>query len=231
MQTTAFIDKLTKRTAATQDRIEALSIANSVQNYILGGECPLQRVQPDPLLHTVDSQYSYVASTSIFDDDGVLIGDIRSVRRVYALDTRVAARDVNWPLLEYGYKPKFGDRGIALDVPIGAPPSRNALSADCKIKWPRPQNPKDTTTLWRVECFTWPQQLTSENIPLSIPDEDVLPLLMRGCLEYIEEQEYGAGGWPSQAFKEALADFNERWASVVVQPAEQTENVTPYRPC
>lgn len=231
MQTTAFIDLLTKRIAATQDRPGALLIANQVQNYVLGRECPLSRIQPDPLLRTVDGQYSYVASSSIYDDDGVLVGDIRSVRKVYALDTRMVPADTHWPLLETGYKPFFGDRGRELIVAIGCIPSRNPNSADCLIKWPRPQNPKDTTTLWRCEAFRWWPQLVSERVPLSIPDEDVLPVLMRGCLEYIEEQEYGQGGWPSQAYMKALEEFDSKWAAIVIQPAAQTLGITPYKDC
>ncbi len=161
----------------------------------------------------------------------MLVGDIRNVRRVYALNTRQNPPGINWPQLSYGYQPFFGDLGTELKVPIGCKPSINPKSKDCLILWPRPHNPKDTTGIWRCEAFKWHPQLIGEKVPLSIPDEDQLSVLMHGVLEYVEEQEYGSGGWPSEAFKQEVKEFNEKWAAIIIQPAGQTEGITPYKDC
>lgn len=242
MQTSQFIDLAVKRIVASLSRADILVYTNQVQNFILGRDCPVSRVQPDPYFTTVNAQYSYEASNYLYDsterDPGSLVGDVRNVKRIYRLTSPNCVPDVwwpetgvDWPYFAAGETVFFGDWGQEYRANIGVIISKNPDSEDCVIKWPNTYNPHDSTKRWRAEVYKWPTQLLSESVALSIPDEEVLTLLLPGLMEYVEANEYGNGAFPSQQFIAKLQEFDEKYKIETLQATVQPAGRVPYRSC
>lgn len=225
MLTSKLIDVIMSRAAASTTRAQALLFLNEVQNFVCARRTPISRVQPDPILKTVDGVLSYAASSSIVDDSGNPVGDVYTVSRVYregGCVTSLYSRDER--LFE-------GDQGSEVEIGVGVIPSKGPNLGDCKIVWPRHTPPKTTNGLWRCEVYLWPAQLDSEQIPLTVPADAHMTLLLQGVMEQIEMQEYGRGDWPSQKFMLALEAFDNKHSVDVIQPGVQTANQIPYRAC
>lgn len=224
MRQSKLIDKIMARTAASVTRAEVREYLNDVQNFILGRPTPVSRVQPDPILRTTEDVLRYTANTSIVDDNGDPVGDICLVRRVYRTGLDVSLYSPDERVFQ-------GDQGNEVDIGVGCVRSIEPGADDCQIVWPARTPPKTTTDQWRCEVYIWPAQLDSEQIPLSVPADGQLSLLMMGVLEQVETQEYGRGDWPSAKFMQAMEDFDNRHSTDVFQPGVQTNNQIPYRSC
>lgn len=244
MQTSSFIDTVFRQTGGAGTRAVLLSVTNQIQNFILGRDCPFMRVKPDPYFVTQDNVFNYVASNTLFDASdttvGALVGDVRSVRRVYRIDTVVNTPNWFFPDGYYpfitvnpGEDPFFGDRGTEMIVKIACVLSRNPMSSDCLVKWPTMYPPAFSSqpTRFKSEAYLWPTQLLSENIPLTMPDEFCLSLLLNGVMEFMEQEAFGKSDWPSKRMQDQLIEFDSRYDIETRQDQVQTPGRVAHRNC
>lgn len=196
MTTAEFVTLLLEEVGAGWTRPRALEVANDVQNEELGCAIDLMRVKPDPFVATTDAVYTYAASSFLYNAttgaQGSLIGDIRDVKEVYRLPSAQSLDDLT-PLDPTSDKPQYieyhNPRRVIARVDVI--PSIEPDSTDCTLKWWEQYNPGTTTITWRAVAYTWPSQLTSENVALKMPADFQRTLLLWGCLRHMERREYG----------------------------------------
>lgn len=199
MQTSQLIDIVIKYSGAQLTRPEALIYLNNAQNQLLVGENRLMRVYPDPFITTVAGTFQYVASNALFSSVGDVKGtetfDIYNVSQVYSFDNG------NSFLYRYGgYSGTYSSRpytavsAVATDQvnsPVDVVKSIEPNSDDCLITWWGENDPGATTVDWRCECYRYPNQLSSENIPLEIPSQFQDTLLLWLVLKRLGIRQFG----------------------------------------
>ncbi len=242
MNTSQFITFLLENCAATLTRQRALFYVNQAQNKILGTNHPSTRVQPDPYFDTEDDVYSYVANLHCRTADvprvpGSLVGDVRSITRIYAFLPRGCGVWGYWGAgcwfgaWDCNVRPErvqYGNGEWTLDARWAVVQSNEPGQADCLIKWQKPNNPGLTTVRWYAETYLWPTQLTSENVPLAIPADFQTDLLLEATLAIIERREYGRADYSREAFEADLKRFGDKYSSTGVQ---ELTGLVPYREC
>lgn len=217
MLTSAFVTMVADEVGAAWTRAQILDVMNDCQNEILGEDCGLMRVRPDPFLTTADATYSYVASTSLFDSSantkGAAVGDVRTVRKVYSYNNSVSIFD-NQTLDPASEKPnqvEFTQTKDLVTMRMDVIDSLGPNLADCTIKLYATNNPGVTTISWRAECYLWPNQLTSESIALSIPADFQRSLLLFDVLKILERREYGRSDAAMQTYEMYRKKFRRRY--------------------
>lgn len=205
MTTSQFVEHLLRSSGGSVSRSEMLQLINMAQNEILSNDTNLTRVKPDPDLATTDGVYSYE-----------LAQNIRSVRRVYVNLGYTTSYDgelmSSW---KGGYNRKDGSYVREVPVMTKDSSSPNAASGSrATVIWPSDRNPGDSTTTYKLEQYTWPEQLSSENIAMTIPDQFLMTLVKsRVMLELVESQYGNDVYWSAdRKYKSQLKDFL-RWAS------------------
>lgn len=178
-------------------RQRALEVVNDVQNEELGVDLDIMRVKPDPFVETVDGEYSQAASTSLYDSSdgtqGALVGDIRTVRKIYRLPASSTLDNLT-PIDPANDKPQYVDFDPTpqrIVARVDVVDSKKADNEDCILKWWEQYNPGDTTITWRAWAYTWPDQLTAETVDLTMPEDFQRTLLLWGCLRHMERREFG----------------------------------------
>ncbi len=231
MNTKAYLTWLAPYVSATLTRTQLLQYVNLAQNKILGSNHPITRVQPDPYFETLDDTYSYVANLHCRTanrprEAGELVGDVRSITRIYALlpngcgiwgywgnNCWFGAWDCNVRPEQFSY----ANGEWSLDARWALVNSSEPMSNDCLIKWQKPNNPGVTAVRWYAETYLWPQQLLTENVPLTVPEDFQTDLLLEAVLSLIERREYGRDDFPRAAYEEALKRFRDKYANTPVQ--------------
>lgn len=212
-----FIEIMLKEVGAEFSRTNLREITNRGQNEILARDCQVMRVRPDPFITTVDSTYSYVASSSIYDSStgakGALVGDVRLVKEIYSFDSSVGIFDYQTldPTSDkpnqFLSQPSVERVSTRIDCIQSVKPD----SSDCVIKWWEGNNPGATTVTWRCVCYKWPTQLTSESIALSIPEDFIDTLLYHAVMRRIRRREYTTEGESFQTYEYYLKEFRDRY--------------------
>jgi hypothetical protein len=197
-----------------------MQATNRAQNELLGMDCQLTRVKPDPFFATTSGTYSYAASSTLYVSttgaQGSLVGDIRAVRELYIDTTNMSsldelALDTNFTrVTEVETRPTENRVKVRFD----ATDSLGAGLADCTIKWPAMYNPGTTTIAWRAVAYTWPTQITSEAIALSVPEDFQHSLLFLHVLKHIERREFGRNDDAEIMYQRALSRFRLKYSKM-----------------
>lgn len=207
--------------AWSRDRIrESL---NRAQNELLGGDCQLMRVKPDPFFATLAATYSYTPATCLYDAttgaQGSLVGDVRAVRAIYIDSSDMDT--IDQLSLDTGFRRvvegDFRPRETRAQITFDETDSVGAGLSDCSVKWPALYDPGATTIIWRAEAYLWPAQLLSEGFPLSIPEDFQESLLLQHVLKSIQRREYGKGTDAVADYKEARSKFNVKYSKMKSQ--------------
>lgn len=228
MLTSAFITLLQENFGAALTRTKLLEAVNRAQNEILGVGCQLMRIKPDPFLTTVLGTYTYQASDALFDAStgakGAAAGDIRAVRAIFIDTTNLSsidqlALDTNFTRITYT---EVLPRENKVHIKFDSTDSLGPLLDDCVIKWPALYNPGATTITWRAEAYKWPNQLTSESIALSVPEDFQESLLMEKVAQRIERREYGRDDDRAAAFRAENSRFRLKYNKMPSQSGDLT---------
>ena len=203
MTTSQYITWLLDRTGNTVSRTDMLFLVNLAQNEIASEDCYFFRTKPDPYLSTTDETYTYTLAASV-----------RRVARVYALSTN---SNFNISYLSYNgfnvgtdYKsPKFNDRFASpeVEIPVDTVESVTADSGDAQVIFPAENNPGTTTSVYLMEQYVWPTQLSSESISISIPEGHQTKILYYKILRLLEEQEYGNASYSAEKEERAMKEW------------------------
>lgn len=214
----AFITLVQEEVGSAWSRDRIREATNRGQNELLGIDCSLMRVKPDPFFATTDSIYTYAASNYVYvattGAQGSLVGDIRAVREIYLESSNLAA--IDQLSLESDFSratelvqlPRENRVRILPDYQDSAGP----LLADCNVKWPSVYNPGTTTTTWRCKAYTWPTQLTSEGIALTMPEDFQESLLLLHILKNIRRREFGKSD--QSEYKEERSRFRLKYSKM-----------------
>jgi len=231
VETLEFLNRVIENTAASLSVEDARKYTNDAQNVILGPEHPMMRVQPDPYFTTTKDIFSYVASLACKNADtlepGAVVGDIRSIARIYSLSPRCGV----FPLVMAGWSPRpqrigVGRGEVWLDARFALVKSKKPVAQDCLIKWDKSNNPGDTTKTWFAEAYLWPRQIISTNIPLTVPDNYQTGILLETVLAMVEKRSYGRAGYSREEYLYDISQFQSEYANDATQ---EDRNFTPFR--
>jgi hypothetical protein len=84
-------------------------------------------------------------------------------------------------------------------------------ASDCTVKLYSTNNPGATTTVWRATAYLWPNQLTSENIALSVPADFQDTLLFMEVIKRLERREYGENNFSFQQSEYYRKKFRRKY--------------------
>ena len=217
MLTAAFVTMVSDEIGAAWTRTQILDVMNDCQNEILGEDCGLMRVRPDPFLTTADATFSYGASASLFDSSantkGAAVGDVRTVRKIYSYNNSVSIFDAQTldPASEKPNQVEFTQTKDLVTMRMDVIDSLGPTLADCTLKLYATNNPGATTVSWRAECYLWPNQLTAESVALSIPADFQRSLLLFDVLKILERREYGRSDAAMQTYEMYRKKFRRRY--------------------
>jgi hypothetical protein len=179
-------------------------------------------MNPDPFIHTTAGTFLYTASSAIFSGvDNATQKDIRVVKRVYTYNVR------NTRNFAYGGWDRLSHRPDSFvnayssdetDLSFDGMPSISPSSSDATVSFWRENDPGTQTEDLRAVAYFWPNQITSENIQLMIPDNFQRLLLKAGVLRDLEATEYGRGDNWDDVFEKQLVKF-DLWANGITVTA------------
>ena len=93
----------------------------------------------------------------------------------------------------------------------------------CTVRFPVEMDPLDTTDTYLLEAYTWPAQLTSESVEMTLPDHWVTSLLYYAIKAKIEESAYGVDIYNDPKLTKLLSSLLTRQANApkATQPRRQ----------
>ena len=199
MTTPQLIDMIIEYIGSELTRPRALVYLNNAQNSLLLNNNRLMRIFPDPFLTTVAGTFNYVASTSIFSSDGNTKGvdqfDVYNVQKIYSFskDNSIFFRynGVGNSTSSRQYRALNNRASDEVNAPADTIKSIAANSEDCLIKWWGENDPGATTEDWHCEAYRYPNQLTTEQIPLETPVKWHDTLLLWMVLKRLGIRQYG----------------------------------------
>lgn len=223
MRTSQYISWLTQRIAGNLfSRQQLLDAVNQAQNEILGRDIKYMRLNPDPFIQTTAGTFLYTASSAIFSGvDGVSQYDIRKVQRVYTYNVRKTRNFAYGGWDRISHRPDAFVNAYAsdeVDLSFDCNPSIAASSSDCTVSFWRENDPGTQTQDLRAVAYRWPNQLTTENIQLMVPDQFQRGLLKYAILRDLEYTEYGAADRPENLYEKELLKF-DAWANGITGTA------------
>ncbi len=226
MLTAALITLIQEEVGAAWSRDRIREAVNRAQNELLGSDCQLMRVKPDPFFATLAATYTYTPATCLYDAttgvQGSLVGDVRAVRAIYIDSTNMDAIDEM--ALSTGFRRVvLGDyrpRETRVQIQFDETDSLGAGLSDCVVKWPALYNPGATTIIWKAEAYLWPNQLVSENIALGIPEDYQERLLLQHTLKSIQRREYGKGTDAAAEYNQARSEFRLKYSKMKSQDGD-----------
>ena len=234
MLTAALVTLIQEEVGAAWSRAKILDALNRAQNDLLGGDCQLKRVKPDPFLTTVSGTYTYTPATSLYDSSlgtkGALVGDVRAVRDIYIDVTNMATLDqlaLNTSFVrtvDAEFRPRDNRIHLIFDETDSIGPSLS----DCVVKWPALYNPGATTITWKAEAYLWPDQLLTENIALDIPEDFQESLLLQHVLKGIQRREFGSGTDALREYYTTRSAFRLKYSKMKTQDGDM---IAIPRPC
>lgn len=223
MTLTEFINLIRNATGSKVTRQRIMEITNRAQNEILTENIQETRVKPDPFFATDDETYSYAASDYVYDSSdgtqGSLVGDIRTIKQIYSFDSEVNIFDYQ-TIDPASSKPNQVEQTPTRDrvtARIDVIESNQPDSSDCTVKWWEENNPGDTTTTWRCVAYKWPDQLTSENMSLTINHAFHDTLLYYAVLRRLERREYHRNDEAFRKYEFWLKRYRNRINRAVTQ--------------
>lgn len=202
-------------TAVTRQRI--LEMTDRAQLEILGELTDATRVKPDPWIATTDGTYSYAASSVLYDasdgTQGDLIGDIRTIKKIYSFDNSVSIFDQQTldPASDRPNQVLMRPTTDEVSSVITVVPSTKPNSSDCTVKWWEGNNPGTTTVVWRCEAYKWPALLTSQKIDLTVPWDFHDTLLFYAVLRRVKRSAYGRTLDAFDKYQHFLKKFRDRY--------------------
>src|SRR4030042_6549252 len=226
MTTQEFVNYVKRRTGDALNRQSILEILNNVQNEILAEDCQLMRIKPDPFITTADDIYEYTASSSLYVSTtgakGSLVGDIRTVRKIYSFDNSVDIFN-NQTLDPSSNRPAQIENhpsGTMARQVVDVLDSISPSSSDCTIRWFEGNNPGDNHISWGCVAYKWPAQLVSENIALSLPSDFQANLLFWGVMKEVQTAEYARTDHAYTMYETYLKRFRVRYNHMARQVIE-----------
>ncbi len=226
MLTAALVTLIAEEVGAAWSRDRIREALNRAQNELLGGDCQLMRVKPDPFFATLATTYSYTPATCLYVSttgaQGALVGDIRAVRAIYIDSTDMDS--ISELSLNTGFrrvvKGDFRERENRIQIDFDETDSLGAGLSDCSVKWPALYDPGATTIIWKAEAYIWPTQLTAESIALSIPEDFQESLLLHHVLKSIRRKEYGSGTDLLREYLLARSEFRLKYSKMKSQDGD-----------
>lgn len=220
MTTAELITLLAEEVGSAWSRARLMQAINRAQNELLGMDCQLTRVKPDPFFATTTGIYTYAASSYLYvattGAQGALVGDIRAVREIYIDTTNMSSLDelaldtAFTRVTEVESRPTENKIKVRFD----GTDSLGANLTDCNIKWPAIYNPGTTTISWRAVAYAWPTPLTAETIALSVPEDFQHSLLFLHVLKHIERREFGRNDDAEIMYQRALSRFRLKYSKM-----------------
>ena len=110
---------------------------------------------------------------------------------------------------------------VEIDVEADTSDSLEAMLGDAIIDFWRENAPGNTSSVYMGRAQRWPDQLLTEDVPLTIPDRYQTTLLRYAILRDIEYTEYGRNDKPEDLYKKYLDDFL-LWAATGVDTTTPT---------
>ena len=201
MNTSQLVEKISKKCLNFTSKADILSRINDAQNELLNIDCVLMRVSPDPFLSTTDGVYEYDLNPIY-----------RRVKQVYIRDPNIIEYNGQnkWPFpLNEMEEDKLKNR--LWKVPTYSKPSPS-FGTSVRITFDEEMNPQTYTDQYRMIAYTWPEQLTSTAIPLTIPSHHASRVLLARVMQDIDEERFGrSDNWDRklEAYKNDLySDLN-----------------------
>lgn len=217
---------------STTERYEYTSYSGAV--FTLADGVSLEKTYTTAATAVVDD-FALIASGAIFSskqNNRVEQYDVRRVSRIYAFRSKTGG----W-LGGYG---RFGlystnnssfrpDRlmnlnAVEIEVEADTSDSLEALSGDCRIDNWRENAPGNTVDVYMCRAQRWPEQLLTEDVPLTIPDKFQTTLLKYAILRDVEYTEYGRNNNPEDLYEKYLKEFLS-WAAVGVDTTTPTRTL------
>jgi hypothetical protein len=217
--TAELVTLISQEVGAAWSRTLILAAINNVQNELLGTDNDISRVKPDPFMTTAAATYSYVATSQFHDSSagtsGSLVGDVRSVRKIYSLSSSIDI--LGFTALEPGSARPYtlNRRGNWDEVEARCDfvQSKEPDSSDALIKWWEGNDPAATTIYWRGEVYLWPTQLLTESVALTMPADFHDSLLLEGVIKRIERREFGRNLERAQMYEFEKKRFRTKYSS------------------
>jgi len=181
MNTKEFVTYV-KRIAPAWSRPDILEFAEIAQGTVLS--VPVERMRfrvegKDPILTTVAGQHRYELSSSNFGEDIAFIGNVYPV---------------NYYTNHYG-------KTIA--DPVMASTTKASGNTNAIINFV--EDPGDAE--FYIKCYRRPKKLLSEAIDFEIPDDQLIPGLMKGVIGLIETAEHGTSNAYAEFLKVYMPDI------------------------
>ncbi len=221
MNTAQFVTMVLDEVAASYTRQQVLDVVNDCQNQILGENCGLMRIKPDPFMTTTAGLYEYTAGSNFHLSDAGTSGAAlstnsivpRTVTEIYSYNNSVSIFDTSTldPASEKPNQVEYTQTKDRVTARFDCEDSIDPVSSYCYVKWYSANDPGDTTTTWRGVVYKWPTQLTSEAIALSIPADFQRTLLFYEVLKVLERREYGQNTFTYQEAEVYRKKFRRKY--------------------
>lgn len=196
MRTIELVKLIRKKCLNFKTTQEILELLNIAQNELLGEDCSLMRVNPDPFL---------VTSAGVFQYD-VALG-IRNVEKLYVRNPNINSyegRDRSMANFLTSFYDELGN--TLFKVPVYIEQSAD-FDIQASIIFDADYDPSTTTTEYRMIAYSWPEQLTSTLIPLTIPVRHQSTTLLYRVMQMIDEERFGASNVWDKKYDDVIGMF------------------------
>lgn len=197
----------------TTDKLKYVSYSGST--FTLADDVSLPRSYTDSASVTIDN-FQIIASGALFNsiaNSRTSQYDIKKVSRIYAYLSRTSnfrayGRGHGNNLIN-SYNPEWINNSSSerIKIPFTRKPSRKWDSNDEEIVLWRENDPGVTTETYICEAYEWADQLTNEDVDITIPDEYQPTLLKFAILKDVEYTEYGRNNVPQSEYDKYLKKF------------------------
>lgn len=201
MNTSQFITNLQTKIGDQYTREFLREVVNEAQNEVLAQNgVDIMRTKGDVYLETTSGVYTYTLANSV-----------RHVSRVFI---REKADEAEYSPDSYGFRgykisdwvdsgtQRYVEKDLNFEYDGGL-----RYGDPIVLVFPADQDLGTTTTTYRLTQYTWPNQLTSENVPLSLPEPFLTGFFTYLIKKKVEEAAYGADIYNDPKFRQGLAGF------------------------
>lgn len=216
MTTQQYITWLQRQIGDQYTRELLRETVNLAQNEVLAQRgVELQRIKPVGYLATTAATYTYTLPTNI-----------RKVSRIYLEESSSDSGYIADQFGSSGYKvTREFDKGLNryCQRDLDFEQHESLRYGDPVILYfPPDQDLGDTTTTYRMQAYAWPPQVTSESVPLSLPEPFLTGMFYHLIKGKVEEAAYGQDIYNDPKFLRELGQFT-------VGDANSRRMVTPQR--
>lgn len=201
MNTAQYITWLQRQIGDQYTRELLRETVNFAQNEVLAQRgVEIMRVKPNPLLATTEATFQYTMPTSYRRVARVYLessGDPDSYSDpAYGKSAYKVTRTFDKGRLRYVQRDLDFDQHVSLRY--GDP---------VVLYFPTDQDLGTTTTNYILEAYAWPTQVTSEAVPLSLPDPFLTSMFYHLVKGKVEEAAYGQDIYNDPKFLRELNQF------------------------